>query len=160
MIFRVNKDLAISSGKALCCSAYAGENDQRLAQVRVSNIPFEQDFTLQSSQIRDGGIPETRPSEDLSAQCSIWQVRSGKQPGHTGELLPVGSFAWIPITLAIQLSYLLLWLNCHQTRNPDCPFVVDVTFYIFRRLCPFALHHTCSHRMRCLFGICPWHRWV
>jgi len=75
-IFKLTKALAISSGKALLCSAYGGANDQVLARVCVSNIPSEQKFSLQVSQIREGVIPETQPPEELSAQCSIWQVRS------------------------------------------------------------------------------------
>lgn len=34
----------------------------------------------------------------------------------------------------------------------------DVTFCIFRRLCPFALHYHCGHQTRCLFSNTPWHR--
>lgn len=124
----MNKDFPIGSGKALCCSACPGENDQLQAQVCVSNIPSEQDFSLQTSQIGEGGIPEMQPSEELSVQCSIWQVRSWNQPGHTGELLPVGSWAWLPIALAIQLSYSLLWLSCHQIRNPYCLSAVEMWF--------------------------------
>lgn len=123
-----------------------------------SGVCFQHRFWtgLHLANLSDQGGRDSWNTAIWGAVCTMQHVAgqvlkaAWSHPGHTGELLPVGSYTWLPMALAIQ------WIYMQQNQESLCPSVVE-TWPSASLGGSVHSHYTTAVVTECVFGT-PWHR--